>query len=446
MHSDTNLLKKGVWMYFLLLIFEGALRKWIPGLATPMLVARDPLVLWMCYRMWKNNTLPSGLYLAAIVVIGIIATITALLLGHGSFLVAIYGLRPLLIHFPMIFIIGTLFTKEDVIKLGRMVLIIAVPMTLLIALQFYSPQSAWINKGLNEEVEGAGLTGALGYFRPSGTFSFTNGTSLFYGLVACFTLYFWMNITKINKVILLAATGALLLAIPLSISRTLLVQVGLSLVFSILAVAFNPSYLKQIIRIIGAGAVVVVILMSTSVFQTATEVFTTRIDNASTSEGGVKGTFVTRIINDMTTPFEGIMEKPYFGYGIGMGTNAGSQLLTGRREFLIAEGEWGRVMGEMGLVNGLALLLLRLIFTIELSIASLKKLREGDLLPWMLLSFALPIMLQGGWSQATSLGFYTLIAGILLASVSKPVQIYYISYPEKNTNNLNENPTHYTIS
>jgi hypothetical protein len=156
-----------------------------------------------------------------------------------------------------------------------------------------------------------------------------------------------MNITKINKVILLAATGALLLAIPLSISRTLLVQVGLSLVFSILAVAFNPSYLKQIIRIIGAGAVVVVILMSTSVFQTATEVFTTRIDNASTSEGGVKGTFVTRIINDMTTPFEGIMEKPYFGYGIGMGTNAGSQLLTGRREFLIAEGEWGRVMGEM---------------------------------------------------------------------------------------------------
>jgi hypothetical protein len=150
MHSDTNLLKKGVWIYFLLLIFEGALRKWIPGLATPMLVARDPLVLWMCYRMWKNNTLPSGLYLAAIVVIGIIATITALLLGHGSFLVAIYGLRPLLIHFPMIFIIGTLFTKEDVIKLGRMVLIIAVPMTLLIALQFYSPQSAWINKGLNE--------------------------------------------------------------------------------------------------------------------------------------------------------------------------------------------------------------------------------------------------------------------------------------------------------
>jgi hypothetical protein len=446
MHSDTNLLKKGVWIYFLLLIFEGALRKWIPGLATPMLVARDPLVLWMCYRMWKNNTLPSGLYLAAIVIIGIIATITALLLGHGSFLVAIYGVRPLLIHFPMIFIIGTLFTKEDVIKLGRVVLIIAIPMALLIALQFYSPQSAWINKGLNDEVEGAGLAGALGYFRPSGTFSFTNGTSLFYGLVACFTLYFWMNLEKINKLILLAATGALLLSIPLSISRTLLVQVGISLLFSIIAVAFNPSYFKQIIRIIGAGAVVVIILMSTSVFQTATEVFATRIDNASSYEGGVKGTFVTRIIKDMTNPFEGILDKPYFGYGIGMGTNAGSQLLTGRREFLIAEGEWGRVMGEMGLVTGLALLLLRFILTIELSIASLKKLRQGDLLPWMLLSFGFPILIQGGWSQATSLGFYTLIAGILLAAVNKPLQTYYISDPEQNPNNLNENPTHYTIS
>ncbi len=36
--KQIQLLKSGIWAYFLLLIFEGAIRKWIfPGLATPLL-------------------------------------------------------------------------------------------------------------------------------------------------------------------------------------------------------------------------------------------------------------------------------------------------------------------------------------------------------------------------------------------------------------------------
>ena len=39
-------LKIGIWIYFYLLIFEGALRKWfLPSLATPLLVVRDPVAL-----------------------------------------------------------------------------------------------------------------------------------------------------------------------------------------------------------------------------------------------------------------------------------------------------------------------------------------------------------------------------------------------------------------
>ena len=40
------LLKKLFWAYFLLLIFEGALRKWVmPQLSAPLLLIRDPLAL-----------------------------------------------------------------------------------------------------------------------------------------------------------------------------------------------------------------------------------------------------------------------------------------------------------------------------------------------------------------------------------------------------------------
>ena len=63
-------------------------------------------------------------------------------------------------------------------------------MTLLIALQFYSPQSAWVNRGIGGDIKGGGFTGALGYFRPPGTFSFTTGVSQFFSFTAAFIIFF----------------------------------------------------------------------------------------------------------------------------------------------------------------------------------------------------------------------------------------------------------------
>jgi hypothetical protein len=43
-------------------------------------------------------------------------------------------------------------------------------------------------------------------------------------------------------------------------------------------------------------------------------------------------------------------------------------------------------------------------------------LKINDILPWILLSFTLFILPQGGWSQPTSLGFCVLVCGLLIAS------------------------------
>ena len=67
-------LKAGIWAYFILLIIEGALRKWFfPRLATPLLVVRDPLAMWLLFVAWKNNEMPSNWYIKSIVFIGIFA-------------------------------------------------------------------------------------------------------------------------------------------------------------------------------------------------------------------------------------------------------------------------------------------------------------------------------------------------------------------------------------
>lgn len=416
--ASDALLKKGVWLYFLLLIFEGALRKWfLPGLATPLLVIRDPLALWLVYMTWKRGLLPSNPYLSGSVIIGIIGFYTAGLLGHGNIFVALYGARIYLLHFPLVFVIGRIFNKEDVIQMGKVILWISIPMALLTALQFYSPQSAWVNRGVGGDLEGAGFSGALGYFRPPGTFSFTTGNTSFFGLVAGFIFYFLLKPKEINRLLLIGASGALVLAIPLSISRSLFFQVIVTLLFTAYAVSRKPGYLGQLV-LVSLGVVLgLAVLSQTSLFQTASEVFSTRFENANKIEGGLEGVLIDRYLGGLIGALANSSEHPLFGYGLGMGTKVGSMLLTGGLQYLIGEGEWSRVIGELGPILGLSAIFLRLGFCTKIATGSYQNLMSGNLLPWTLLSYALLVIPQSQWSQPTTLGFSTLIGGLMIASM-----------------------------
>jgi hypothetical protein len=415
--ESDSLLKKGVWAYFFLLIFEGALRKWIlPGLATPLLVIRDPIALWLVLTAWKRGMLPFNIYLNLMVIVGIISIFTAGFLGHGNLGVALFGARILIIHFPLMFVIGKIFSREDVISLAKASLLMAIFMAILIFLQFNSPQSAWVNRGVGGDMEGAGYSGALGYFRPPGTFSFTTGVTLFFTYVAPLVCYFWLSSEKVNKFILIGATIALLASIPLSISRSLFFGVGVTFIFTFIAVSRQPKYLA---RILGASVfilIALVILSKTPFLSKPTEVFTARFENASESEGGVKVALVDRYLGGMVGALSGNTFVPFWGYGVGMGTNVGSMLLSGKITFLISEGEWGRLIGELGPLMGILTVLIRLGFCATITIAAYKKLVKGDLLPWLLLSNLLLVVPQGQWAQPTSLGFSTLIGGLIIAS------------------------------
>jgi hypothetical protein len=416
--DQYSLLKKGIWLYFLLIIFEGALRKWfLPMLATPLLVVRDPIALWLVLTTWRKGLLPANIYLKLMIVIGIVSIFTATLLGHGSLPVAIYGARIIMLHFPLMFVIGRLFTREDVVQLGKSMMWLSIPMAFLIFMQFYSPQSAWVNRGVGGDVAGAGFDGANGYFRPPATFSFTIGTHLFFSFASCFIFYFWLNPKQINKLILIGATGALVAAIPLSISRSLLFYVLVTLLFTIIAISRKPEYLGKMVVVGIGGLLLMIVLSKAGFFQTATDAFLARFSNASKAEGGLKGTLGDRYFGGMFSAISENTQIPFFGYGTGMGTNVGAMLLTGKSTFLIAEAEWGRIIGEVGLLMGLGIILVRLGICIKFAIACYRKLAKGDLLPWLLLSYGLLIIPQGQWAQPTYLGFSTLIGGLIIASL-----------------------------
>ena len=418
----NGLLKQGIWLYFILLIFEGALRKWVlPGLSTPLLVVRDPIALLLVLSAWYRGLLPNTIYLQGMVLIGLTAFVTAMVIGHENVWVALFGARILLLHLPLVFVIGRVFTRDDVLSVGKFTLWLAIPMAILISYQFLSPQSAWVNRGVGGSLEGAGFSGAMGFFRPPGTFSFTSGNTLFFAFTAAFISYFWLQRKDINLLVLLGATLALLIAIPLSISRGLFFHVTVSLAFMVLASITKPKFFSRILITLTGATFLMIILSGADLFETAIKVFTARFISANESEGGVEGVIVGRYFGGLWEELagSGSDNSPFFGHGLGMGTNVGSALLTGGVQYLIDEGEWGRIIGEIGPLMGLMFIFLRVGLCARICLAAYSRIKSSDVLPWMLASFGILVLPQGQLGQPTSLGFCTMIGGLMLASLRR---------------------------
>ena len=59
LEGEYSFIKKLIWVYFLLLLFEGALRKWfLPGLSLGLLSVRDPVALWIYYLAFSKGIFP----------------------------------------------------------------------------------------------------------------------------------------------------------------------------------------------------------------------------------------------------------------------------------------------------------------------------------------------------------------------------------------------------
>lgn len=412
-------LKSAIWLYFILWIFEGALRKWIlPGLATPLLVVRDPVAIYIIIQAFYSNIKFLNPYVVLSTVFTLLGLAITLTFGHANLFVSLYGARIMLLHFPLIFIIGSVFNKEDVLKTGYFFLAVNILMAVVVYFQFISPQTAYINVGLGGEGS-SGFSGALGYSRPSGTFSFITGLACFYISTAVYIFYFWLSKEKCSKLLLITSTLALIFVMPLTISRGAVMGVLVVGFFAIMGSSTSITRIVKVLSIIGVFAGIVIILNSTtSIFSLGTEVFLTRVDNAN--EGGtIKESIFLRMYDSFKDPIIDLFDKPLFLGNLGMGTNAGAQMLNGNRHFIISEGEIGRLAGEQGLIFGGLLIGLRLFLSIDLFVASIKVLKEkNNILPIIFCGTVLLSITQGQWAQPSILGSAIIVSGLLLATIN----------------------------
>lgn len=414
-----TVIRRLFWIYCALWILEGALRKWfLPSLSAPLLIVRDPIALAALVYAFAHRRLPINGYVIALAIATIYSILVTLTIGHGSILVTAYGARITLIHIPAVFAFAAALRPGDIERFSRALLWCLLPVAVLTLGQLYSPQSAWINRGVGGDLEGSGFSGALGYFRPSGLFSFTNGNAAFFTLGFAVVVAGWIRRRIAPMGLLLLGTAGVLIAIPTSVSRTYIFSAAITVAF---AVGSSVSDVRAFARILIAGAsftLLFAILLDTPWFSEAMRVLTARFENASSSEGGLQGTLVDRFLGGIYRSVIGEGQHPWYGAGLGYGTNVAAKVLAGDRGFLAAEDEWGRVIDEMGSILGLAVLLTRTWLAAHIGWRAWRAASAlKSPLAWILFSVAAVPLVTGQIAQPTNLGFLVIATTITIAAL-----------------------------
>jgi hypothetical protein len=404
-------IKQLVWLYFWLLIIEGALRKWIvPSLSTPLLIVRDPVVILIYLVALSGNKFPRSAFIPWILGLGFVSVLASFS-GDGNFKVTLYGLRTNFLQLPLIFLMGQVLTPDDVKKIGKWVLISSVPMALLAFQQFRSSPDARINAGVGGEL-GAQLFAASGKIRPAGTFSFVTGMVCYLSLVASFVLFDFLQKKQYHRLLGISAMIALGLSLGVSGSRSAVLTVSLVLAAAVLACLIKGKFFSSAVKPLLTIYLVFLCLSLLPVFREGIAVQHDRFEN----NGGLREGIFDRFFEDFTTSFSVAGTVPILGYGLGMGTNAGAGIMVGSRGFLLAEGEWARIVMESGPILGYAFIALRAAILIYLIRRVMNALNRGAVLPTLLFGAIGLDLVTGQFSQPTAMGFVILGSGLCLAA------------------------------
>lgn len=405
-----------VLLYLALWLFEGALRRWVlPQFSNPLLLVRDPVALGIYTAAVYSRRFPRNPFIIGVGILSILE-IGFATLGHADWLVAAYGVRCDFLHVPMIFIIGSVFTKERLVGFCRIAVLLSIPYTVLLIVQFYSPQSSFINLGLAGDLGGAGFSGALDKFRPPGTFSFITGPALLFPLFAACLYATWSK--RWFPLYLCAASAlSIAIAIPISISRSLFI--GVLIVF---ATAVALQLVKGNLRLRSEYIFLLITAILLAPFgwqlpfiQDGISAFAARWTDSTTDSGGVQEAIFKRVFDETI----GILldpNLPLFGAGTGYSTNVGQKQLTGELGFGKSEGEIGRLIFDNGLVLGPLLVLFRLLLAMWVGIVATSAFLKGNSIGLVFFSAACLPMILGQWGQPTTQGAATIAAGLTLAA------------------------------
>ena len=416
-------IRRLIWLYLFLLIFEGALRKWVvPQFSAPLLIVRDPVAILIYVLALRARVFPFNVYVVSITIIAILSWAAGIIVlapyvaMKTVLLITAYGVRSDFLHLPLIFILPAVLDLEDVKRIGRWTIIGMIPMALLMAAQFNATPESFINTAAGTG-EGMQMGAGGGKIRPPGPFSFISGAVYYLSAVAAFLLHTVLARLPYKTWLLASSGAALLIGMGVSGSRSTVLAVGVVVASLAVILLVRPTLVNKFGRHILVAAVVCWAISYLPVFREGLGILSDRfIEGAENADTGVIAGLVDRTMGSFLEGFRVVTRVPLGGFGLGVGTNGGANFLVGHAEFLLAENEWSRILLESGPILGLAFLIWRCAITFRIGRLAVRQLTFENTLPLLLFSAAFFVLLQGPFGQPTSLGFAVIFAGLSLAA------------------------------
>jgi hypothetical protein len=364
---------------FVLLVFEGALRKWaFPSAQAQIYLVKDAILLavYLGFVLDARRNQPVLRDVTSIKVVLLLAFIFScfevLNPNSPSILVGLMGLKAYFLYVPIAFILPYAFkSREHLFLMIWRYLVLAIPVALLGFIQVAAGPDSFLNTYVSHTEDAPPGLAHFGYeniVRTSGTFSYISGYTAFLTFVAFLAIgYNWANGWRIkNNIVPVVALTLVVGAMFTTGSR--------APVYTLVATGPVILWLAAFGRVLPTRTAVrlclllpIIAFVALNLSPRAVDAFTQRVNEQASDS------MADRLLSPVNETIRALSDGPALGTGIGA-THPSAFTIMGTQELWWLDGLWpedeaARVTVELGLI-GLMLIYLPRFLIIGLALRS----------------------------------------------------------------------------
>lgn len=366
--------RQGIFVAMLLVVFEGALRKWaLPEAQAALYLAKDVVLLgaYVGFAMAKGIAAPVPQARPFILLLAVSAAYGAVEMLNPSLpslTLAAVGWRAYFFYALLLFVVPHLFaSRDDLFRALNWYALLALPIALLGIAQFYSPMDSALNMNVQHEAGEGGPTGfgEIERVRVAGPFAYVSGFSSYLLVIALLVgallaARAWkLRGNALLYVTLILVIGAMFATGSRAPVYSLLAATAAYAVFASIAGDLSPG--SAIRAAVGA------LILAAGVWNFLPEPAEAFHQRMMTAEDTL-----SRLLAPFVEPFEILGEAGLAGFGIGAAHQSASFLVESEYSYwtngMVAEAESSRVMLELGIMGFFFVFL----FRIGIAIAALR--------------------------------------------------------------------------
>jgi hypothetical protein len=407
---------RAVLFIYVLSLVEGPLRKWfLPDLAGPLTLLRDPFVIALYVYAFRFGMMlrrgSAALWLGFAAVTSCFGLLQYMANDY-ALSAWVLGVRTYWLYLPLAFVVARTFRYEDVLAFLRLNLWIALPYALLVATQYNAGPRAFINLGVAGEEDAVGL--ADGILRPFGLFTYTGPNVQFTAAMIGMFLAMYLAGRSVRPLlpVFLAMAVAVGTMSVLTGSRAIYFQSAIILGYTILGILVAQPKSTTLARVLGILAFVgLAALMFVQVFPDMLAAMEMRFERAAAFEGSTS----SRVFEGFWAAIAAYSTAPLLGHGIGAGAPGVARFI-GLPSLIYGESDLARNVNELGLLLGTAMLLLRLGLAAWLAVLAVRLAKRGVPMALPMVGFCLPNLIVGQITHSPLNAFLVwLFVGLVLA-------------------------------